>query len=258
MHTQPRAWNIADEIVQSLTAVPAAACTNYRSSLHEILRAHPRTEWATANCTGDVATDCAKWYWYKLYERMYERSNRSEEPRTRSRTRRHHSVRSRVRECVQEKSSPRTLSHCFAWETVSKAAVLWGAALEKPHERNCTQDVVRKGLHERRSCTREAAAREATQEIIVRTLGCSCSCIWWTNSFVMEVAPHVKVEAELFSKDAIDSIDTKIELIKFVAIMGCVVSSIGARAKADPSRIQIADISDTFSTVRIRLHPGYY
>lgn len=79
-----------------------------------------------------------------------------------------------------------------------------------------------------------------------------------------EIAPHSKVEArvELFSKenaetllagkpdfvvDAIDNIDTKIELIKYCCDNGLrVVSSMGAGAKADPSRIQIADISDTF------------
>ena len=47
--------------------------------------------------------------------------------------------------------------------------------------------------------------------------------------------------------DAIDNINTKIDLMK-----NCydrklnVISSMGAGAKADPSRIQIADISETF------------
>ncbi|KAF7728889.1 hypothetical protein EC973_005284 [Apophysomyces ossiformis] len=47
--------------------------------------------------------------------------------------------------------------------------------------------------------------------------------------------------------DAIDNIDTKLELIKFCYDHKLeVISSMGAGAKADPSRIQIADISETF------------
>ncbi|RUP52172.1 ubiquitin-protein ligase molybdopterin-converting factor [Jimgerdemannia flammicorona] len=79
-----------------------------------------------------------------------------------------------------------------------------------------------------------------------------------------DIAPHARIEAkiELFKKesaadllsgkpdfviDAIDNIDTKLDLIKYCHDHGLrVVSSMGAGAKADPSRIQIADISDTF------------
>jgi len=47
--------------------------------------------------------------------------------------------------------------------------------------------------------------------------------------------------------DAIDNINTKIDLIKCCHDKKLpVISSMGAGAKADPSRIQIADISETF------------
>ena len=47
--------------------------------------------------------------------------------------------------------------------------------------------------------------------------------------------------------DAIDNINTKIDLIKYCYDKNLpVISSMGAGAKADPSRIQIADISETF------------
>ncbi|KAG0171551.1 hypothetical protein DFQ28_000808 [Apophysomyces sp. BC1034] len=47
--------------------------------------------------------------------------------------------------------------------------------------------------------------------------------------------------------DAIDNIDTKLDLIKYCYDHKLeVISSMGAGAKADPSRIQIADISETF------------
>lgn len=47
--------------------------------------------------------------------------------------------------------------------------------------------------------------------------------------------------------DAIDNINTKIDLIKYCYDKKLqVISSMGAGAKADPSRIQIADISETF------------
>ncbi|KAK4519841.1 3-hydroxy-3-methylglutaryl-coenzyme A (HMG-CoA) reductase isozyme [Mucor velutinosus] len=47
--------------------------------------------------------------------------------------------------------------------------------------------------------------------------------------------------------DAIDNINTKIDLIKYCHDKKLpVISSMGAGAKADPSRIQIADISETF------------
>ncbi|KAG2226184.1 hypothetical protein INT45_003329 [Circinella minor] len=78
-----------------------------------------------------------------------------------------------------------------------------------------------------------------------------------------KIAPFVQVDSriELFTKDnadgllsgspdyivdAIDNIDTKLDLIKYC--YDCklkVISSMGAGAKADPSRVQIADISET-------------
>ena len=46
--------------------------------------------------------------------------------------------------------------------------------------------------------------------------------------------------------DAIDNLDTKVELIKYCALRRIkVFSSMGAGAKADPSRVQISDISTT-------------
>lgn len=46
--------------------------------------------------------------------------------------------------------------------------------------------------------------------------------------------------------DAIDNIDTKLYLIKYCHDRKLpVISSMGAGAKADPSRIQMADISGT-------------
>lgn len=82
-----------------------------------------------------------------------------------------------------------------------------------------------------------------------------------------EIAPFVEVEDcidllnadnvdELLSGnpdyvvDAIDNINTKIDLIKYCYEKKLpVISSMGAGAKADPSRIQIADISETFGKV---------
>jgi tRNA A37 threonylcarbamoyladenosine dehydratase len=50
-----------------------------------------------------------------------------------------------------------------------------------------------------------------------------------------------------FVIDAIDNINTKIDLMKYCYEKKLnVISSMGAGAKADPSRIQIADISETF------------
>jgi len=80
------------------------------------------------------------------------------------------------------------------------------------------------------------------------------------------LAPWVEVDArvELFQKesaeellsgnphyvvDAIDNINTKLALLKFCYDRNIpVMSSMGAGAKADPSRIQISDISETFGT----------
>ncbi|KAJ1659696.1 hypothetical protein IWQ61_001282 [Dispira simplex] len=59
--------------------------------------------------------------------------------------------------------------------------------------------------------------------------------------------------------DCIDNIDTKLELIEYCHQRGLtVISSMGAGAKADPSRVQISDISETFEdplarTVRRKL-----
>ncbi|KAF8977947.1 hypothetical protein CPC16_011117 [Podila verticillata] len=79
-----------------------------------------------------------------------------------------------------------------------------------------------------------------------------------------QVAPWVQVDArvELFQEDsaeellsgnpdyvvdAIDNINTKLALLKFCYDHKIpVMSSMGAGAKADPSRIQISDISETF------------
>ncbi|CAG8561750.1 7496_t:CDS:2 [Acaulospora colombiana] len=78
-----------------------------------------------------------------------------------------------------------------------------------------------------------------------------------------EFAPWVKVEPviELFTKanaprllagnpdfiiDAIDNIDTKLDLLKYCHDNKLpILSSMGAGAKADPSRVQISDISQT-------------
>ncbi|KAJ3088605.1 hypothetical protein HK100_007993 [Physocladia obscura] len=50
-----------------------------------------------------------------------------------------------------------------------------------------------------------------------------------------------------FVLDCIDNLNTKIDLIKYCLDNHIkIISSMGAGAKADPSRIQIADISDTF------------
>ncbi|KAI8826210.1 uncharacterized protein EV422DRAFT_157955 [Fimicolochytrium jonesii] len=79
-----------------------------------------------------------------------------------------------------------------------------------------------------------------------------------------QIAPHVEIDArnELFTLDAapellggrpdyvldcIDNLNTKIDLIKYCKDNNLpIISSMGAGAKADPSRIQIADISETF------------
>ncbi|KAG0337303.1 hypothetical protein BG000_005563 [Podila horticola] len=79
-----------------------------------------------------------------------------------------------------------------------------------------------------------------------------------------QVAPWVQVDArvELFQEDsaeellsgnpdyvvdAIDNINTKLALLKFCCDHNIpVMSSMGAGAKADPSRVQISDISETF------------
>lgn len=83
------------------------------------------------------------------------------------------------------------------------------------------------------------------------------------EQFFHRIAPWADVEAcvDLFRKenaerllegrptyviDAIDNLDTKVELLKYCAKHHLkVFSSMGAGAKADPSRIQISDISTT-------------
>ncbi|KAJ2442318.1 hypothetical protein GGF42_006998, partial [Coemansia sp. RSA 2424] len=79
-----------------------------------------------------------------------------------------------------------------------------------------------------------------------------------------DIAPHAVVEARvaLFSADTaadllagepdyvldcIDNMDTKADLLEFCKNNGLeVISAMGAGMKSDPSRVQIADISDTF------------
>ncbi|KND03762.1 uncharacterized protein SPPG_01218 [Spizellomyces punctatus DAOM BR117] len=80
----------------------------------------------------------------------------------------------------------------------------------------------------------------------------------------LDIAPHAKIDAcmELFNiaaapellsgnpdyvLDCIDNLNTKMDLIKYCVDSKIrIISSMGAGAKADPSRIQIADISETF------------
>ncbi|KAI8871344.1 hypothetical protein GQ42DRAFT_110727, partial [Ramicandelaber brevisporus] len=81
---------------------------------------------------------------------------------------------------------------------------------------------------------------------------------------IHDFAPHtvVEIEREMFTGnradyllrdrpdyvvDAIDNIDTKIELIEYCVKNNLpVIASMGAGGKTDPSRIQIADITETF------------
>ncbi|KAI9312094.1 hypothetical protein BX666DRAFT_1988721 [Dichotomocladium elegans] len=83
------------------------------------------------------------------------------------------------------------------------------------------------------------------------------------KSHFKRIAPFVEVDARIglfnaetadellagspdYVVDAIDNIDTKLDLIKYCYDRHMnVISSMGAGAKADPSRIQIADISET-------------
>ncbi|KAJ1734376.1 hypothetical protein LPJ61_001097, partial [Coemansia biformis] len=79
-----------------------------------------------------------------------------------------------------------------------------------------------------------------------------------------EIAPHARIDARvaLFSADTaaellagdpdyvldcIDNIDTKLGLLTYCHERGIrVISAMGAGMKSDPSRVQIADIGDTF------------
>lgn len=85
-----------------------------------------------------------------------------------------------------------------------------------------------------------------------------------TDAFSLQMAPQLLSSANppSFVLDCIDNIDTKLELIKYCKDNDIpIVSSMGSGAKLDPSRVQIADISDTFEDplaravrVKLRLH----
>ncbi|CAG8555005.1 11962_t:CDS:2 [Acaulospora morrowiae] len=64
--------------------------------------------------------------------------------------------------------------------------------------------------------------------------------------FTKSSAPHLLKGNPDFIIDAIDNIDTKIDLLKYCHDNKLpIMSSMGAGAKADPSRVQISDISQT-------------
>lgn len=64
--------------------------------------------------------------------------------------------------------------------------------------------------------------------------------------FTKESAPHLLSGNPDFIIDAIDNIDTKIDLLKYCHDNKLpILSSMGAGAKADPSRVQMSDISQT-------------
>ncbi|CAG8567959.1 10159_t:CDS:2 [Diversispora eburnea] len=65
--------------------------------------------------------------------------------------------------------------------------------------------------------------------------------------FTKEIAPRLLKGNPDFIIDAIDNIDTKIDLLKYCCDNKLpIISSMGAGAKADPSRVQVSDISLTF------------
>lgn len=68
--------------------------------------------------------------------------------------------------------------------------------------------------------------------------------------------PHLRLGNPDYVVDAIDNINTKLSLLKFCYDHKIpVMSSMGAGAKADPSRVQISDISETFgNAARTFLH----
>ncbi|PVV01032.1 hypothetical protein BB560_004565 [Smittium megazygosporum] len=84
------------------------------------------------------------------------------------------------------------------------------------------------------------------------------------KSYLLDIVPHAKIECrvELFQAsnakdllsgnpnyvlDCIDNIDTKLDLLTYCHSNKIrVISSMGAGMKADPSRVQIADIGNTF------------
>ncbi|KAJ1644783.1 hypothetical protein J3B02_002085 [Coemansia erecta] len=105
------------------------------------------------------------------------------------------------------------------------------------------------------SLNRHAAATRATVGIPkVEALKLSFS----------DIAPHARIEARVslfsaenaaellsgnpdFVLDCIDNMDTKLDLLEYCKNNSIrVISAMGAGMKADPSRVQIADIGDTF------------
>ncbi|CBQ69602.1 conserved hypothetical protein [Sporisorium reilianum SRZ2] len=68
----------------------------------------------------------------------------------------------------------------------------------------------------------------------------------WVELFRGDEAERLLGGSPTYVVDAIDNIDTKVELLRFCAERKIkVISSMGAGAKSDPSRIQISDISVT-------------
>ncbi|KAN0064299.1 hypothetical protein ACQY0O_002490 [Thecaphora frezii] len=68
----------------------------------------------------------------------------------------------------------------------------------------------------------------------------------WVELFRGDEAPRLLGGNPTYVVDAIDNIDTKVELLRYCAENKIkVISSMGAGAKSDPSRIQISDISTT-------------
>lgn len=82
------------------------------------------------------------------------------------------------------------------------------------------------------------------------------------DQFTLEAAPRLLAGAPDWVLDCIDNIDTKVELLKYckdnaIPVRGLsspagrdadvlqIMSALGAASKADPSRIQLADISET-------------
>ncbi|KAJ3154565.1 hypothetical protein HK101_001607 [Irineochytrium annulatum] len=69
----------------------------------------------------------------------------------------------------------------------------------------------------------------------------------YNQLFDISAAPKLLEGNPDFVLDCIDNLKTKVDLIRYCKSHNLrIVSSMGAGAKSDPSRIQIADISDTF------------
>lgn len=84
------------------------------------------------------------------------------------------------------------------------------------------------------------------------------------KNHLLEIVPHAEIDArpQMFSidfaddllkgspdfvLDCIDNLETKIQLIAYCCKHNLkVVASMGAGAKCDPSRVQLADISETY------------